>query len=111
MKQELIPLKSAEIEPLLPESRHISMKATFASAAAAIADSVFCPVIVVGGFRSLDRMESILNQSKIEMVSLSRPLLREADLPGKMLADPGTISKCISCNRCYSSPAHKCIRV
>ena len=81
----------------------------FASAAAAIADSVLCPVMVVGGFRSLDSMENILNQSKIEMVSLSRPLLREPDLPSKMQADPSTISKCISCNRCYSSPSHKCI--
>lgn len=81
----------------------------FASSAAKIADAVSCPVIVVGGFRSLDTMEAVLNRSRIEMISLSRPLLREPDLPAKMQADPGTVSKCISCNRCYSSPAHRCI--
>ena len=81
----------------------------FVSPAAKIAEVVSCPVIVVGGFRSLDTMEAVLNQTKIEMISLSRPLLREPDLPNKMRADPTTVSKCISCNRCYSSPSHKCI--
>ena len=33
----------------------------------------------------------------------------EPDLPNKMLENPCTVSKCVSCNRCYSSPAHKCI--
>lgn len=81
----------------------------FAPAAAAIADEVSCPVIVVGGFRSLDSMEAVLNSSKIELISLSRPLLREPDLPQKMKADPTTVSKCVSCNACYSSKSHKCI--
>ena len=65
------------------------------------------PVIVVGGFRSLDTMEAVLNQTKIEMISLSRPLLREPDLPNRILRDPSMVSRCISCNRCYSSPSHK----
>lgn len=81
----------------------------FAPFAAEVADSVSCPVIVVGGFRSLDTMEDVLNKTKIELISLSRPLLREPDLPNKMKADPAVISKCVSCNACYSSPSHKCI--
>ena len=81
----------------------------FAPFAAKIADEVSCPVIVVGGFRALDTMETLLNQTKIELISLSRPLLREPDLPNKMKADPSVISKCVSCNACYSSLSHKCI--
>ena len=81
----------------------------FVSAAAKVADEVSCPVIVVGGFRALDTMETVLNQTKIEAISLSRPLLREPDLPNKMKADPAVISKCMSCNACYSSPSHRCI--
>lgn len=81
----------------------------FAPFAAEVADNVSCPVIVVGGFRSLDTMEDVLNKTKIELISLSRPLLREPDLPNKMKADPSVISKCVSCNACYSSPSHKCI--
>ncbi len=81
----------------------------FVPAAAAIAKAVSCPVIVVGGFRSPDTMEQVLNSTEIELISLSRPLLREPDLPAKMKADPATVSKCVSCNACYSSQAHKCI--
>jgi len=81
----------------------------FVPAAAEIAKAVSCPVIVVGGFRSLDIMEEVLNKTNIELISLSRPLLREPDLPNKMKADPAVISKCVSCNACYSSQAHKCV--
>ena len=81
----------------------------FVPAAAEIARAVSCPVIVVGGFRSLETLEEVLNRTDIELISLSRPLLREPDLPNKMKADPAVISKCVSCNACYSSPAHKCV--
>ena len=81
----------------------------FVSPAAKIADVVSCPVIVVGGFRSPDTMETVLNRTKIELISLSRPLLREPDLPNRMKSDRNIVSKCVSCNRCYSSPSHKCI--
>lgn len=81
----------------------------FVPTAAEIAKAVSCPVIVVGGFRSLDVMEEVLNKTDIELISLSRPLLREPDLPNKMKADPAVISKCVSCNACYSSQAHKCV--
>ena len=81
----------------------------FVPVAAAVAKAVSCPVIVVGGFRSLDVMEDVLNKTDIELISLSRPLLREPDLPNKMKADPNVISKCVSCNACYSSQAHKCV--
>ena len=76
--------------------------------AAEVAKAVSCPVIVVGGFRSPDVMEEVLNKTDIELISLSRPLLREPDLPNKMKADQAVISKCVSCNACYSSQAHKC---
>lgn len=56
----------------------------FVPTAEIIAESVSCPVIVVGGFRSHDTMEDVLNSTKIEYISLSRPLLSEPDLPLKM---------------------------
>ena len=77
--------------------------------AARLAEEVDVPVMLVGGLRALDTMETALNRTKIELISLSRPLLCEPDLPKKMQADPKTVSRCISCNRCYSSEAHKCV--
>lgn len=81
----------------------------FVRNAAEIAENVSCPVICVGGFRALDTIETVLRQTKIEAVSLSRPLLREPDLPAKWQQDPTAISKCVSCNLCYQSEAHKCV--
>lgn len=81
----------------------------FVPFAAKLAKEVRRPVIAVGGLRSADTMQAVLEQTDIALLSLSRPLLREPDLPLRMQADPAAVSKCISCNRCYSSPAHKCI--
>ena len=77
--------------------------------AARLAEEVDVPVMLVGGLRALDTMEAVLIQTKIELISLSRPLLCEPDLPNKMQADPKAVSRCVSCNRCYSSDAHKCV--
>ena len=81
----------------------------FVPFAARLAEETDTPVIVVGGLRSLDEMEKILNSTNIAMLSLSRPLLREPDWPNLLKRGESTESKCISCNRCYSSPGHKCI--
>ena len=81
----------------------------FVPFAARLAEEVDVPVIAVGGLRALDTMEAVLSQTKIELISLSRPLLCEPDLPKRMQNDPATVSRCISCNRCYSSEAHKCV--
>ena len=80
----------------------------FSKFAAKLAEEVEIPIICVGGWRSLDAMEKILNDTKIEFLSLSRPLIREPDLPNKFLNGESKISKCISCNACYSTPAHRC---
>lgn len=53
----------------------------FAPFAARLAEEVDVPVILVGGMRSLEEMEKVLNETKIRFLSLSRPLLREPDLP------------------------------
>ena len=79
----------------------------FADFAAKLADEVKIPVICVGGWRSREFMERILNETKIELLSLSRPLIREPDLPKKFLSGVKN-SKCVSCNACYSTPAHRC---
>ena len=81
----------------------------FSKFAASLAEEINTPVILVGGLRSLDFMNDILNKTKIELISISRPLLCEPDLPNKFQNGISNESKCISCNRCYSSNSHKCV--
>lgn len=83
----------------------------FSKFAAKLATEIKIPIICVGGWRSLEEMEKILRESNIEFLSLSRPLVREPDLPKKFFSGESKISKCVSCNACYSTPAHRCIFV
>jgi 2,4-dienoyl-CoA reductase-like NADH-dependent reductase (Old Yellow Enzyme family) len=62
------------------------------------------PLILVGGIRSLDVIENILNQKNADFIGLCRPLIREPDLPNKWLKEIGNITcECISCNGCTAS--------
>lgn len=81
----------------------------FAPFAKELAEQVKVPVMVVGGLRSRYEMESILNSSNIQVLSLSRPLLREPDLPNKFREGIEDTAKCISCNLCYRSKFHQCV--
>lgn len=76
-----------------------------------LAGEVSVPVIVVGGFRSLEEMESVLAGTRIALISLSRPLIRQPDLPRLFAETKASQAACISCNRCYATPLHKCIFV
>ena len=81
----------------------------FADFAAKLAERIDIPVYVVGGWRAKDTMEKVLKQTKLAALSLSRPLLREPDLPNKFKKGESEVSKCVSCNACYSSQFHRCI--
>ncbi len=74
-----------------------------------LAGKVDIPVILVGGHRSIDNMNAVLNEGKIEYLSLSRPLIREPDLIERWQRGECSPAKCVSCNMCYRTPAHKCI--
>ena len=81
----------------------------FAKFAAKLAAEVTTPVMVVGGLRSKEKMEDLLNSTNIALLSLSRPLLREPNFPNMLRNGETDESKCVSCNACYSSPEHRCI--
>ena len=87
---------------------HIN-EAYFLDFAKRLAKEVNVPIILVGGLRAKDTMETVLNSTDIELLSLSRPLLREPDFPNRLQNEDNAVSKCISCNRCYSSDCHKCV--
>ncbi len=62
------------------------------------------PLILVGGIRSLDVVENILNEGNADFIGLCRPLIREPDLPNNWLQGTGKITcECISCNGCTAS--------
>ncbi|NOY54137.1 MAG: NADH:flavin oxidoreductase [Deltaproteobacteria bacterium] len=58
------------------------------------------PLILVGGIRSLERIDEILESGVVEMVSMSRPFIREPGLIQRWQAGDLTPARCISCNLC-----------
>ena len=93
---------------MIPESRiNILSKdreAYHLSYAREIKKLIAIPLILIGGIRSLDVVEEILAEGSADFVSLSRPLIREPDLPNKWLTGSGeNTCECISCNGCVAS--------
>lgn len=74
-----------------------------------IQKAIHVPVISVGGYRSVEYINEILNETPLEYISLSRPLIREPDLPNRWKSGNLTPSACISCNACYNTQGHGCI--
>lgn len=83
-------------------------EAYFAPFAAKLASEVDVPVMLVGGLRSRQAMRHVLDETGVELLSLSRPLLFDPAFPTKLAAGEVDASGCISCNACYSTPSHAC---
>ena len=83
-------------------------EAYFSDAAAAIKAAVKIPVILVGGMRSVAVMEAAIAGGKADMISLSRPFVREPDLVNKIAAGQSKVT-CVSCNLCFNPNGLKCL--
>jgi len=76
-------------------------EAYFKDYAERIAEEVDVPVALVGGNRSMDCMDEILNHSKIEYFSLARPFICEQDIINRWINGDIASARCKSCDRCF----------
>ncbi len=74
----------------------------FVPAASLIKKKVKIPIIGLGGLRSFRIMEKIIVEGQVDMVSMSRPFIREPDLIARFERGEASTSKCISCNKCFN---------
>ena len=69
--------------------------------ATAIKNSVSVPIILVGGIRKRVMMENILEQGNADLVSMSRPFIRQPNLVNQFLKNQNSeCITCVNCNRC-----------
>ena len=66
-----------------------------------IKSAVSCPVMVVGGFRSYAVCEKAVSEHNMDYIAMSRPLIRENDLPLRWERGDRRPAACISCNKCF----------
>ena len=90
---------------LVPESRTgikaQDQEAYFLPGAKALKEKMNTTVILVGGLKSFSKIEEVLNSKVADFVSMSRPLIRQPDLPILWRSGEGPDkAECISCNAC-----------
>lgn len=78
---------------------NIEQEAYFRESSRLFKMSLDIPVISVGGIRSRSVAEDVLQKGEADLIALSRPLIREPDLPNKFKAGKDK-ADCISCNGC-----------
>jgi 2,4-dienoyl-CoA reductase-like NADH-dependent reductase (Old Yellow Enzyme family) len=83
-----------KIETRGQEAYHLSL-------AKQIKDSVACPVMVVGGFRSFEAARDAVEQDGMDYISLARPFVREPGLVNRWQEGDRSRARCLSCNGCY----------
>ena len=93
------------------EARAGANEGYFQKYAVTVRERVDIPIILVGGHRSVEQMNNLLNKTDIEFLSLSRALIREPNLVNRWKSGDLKPSACIGCNACYQTSAHKCIFV
>lgn len=60
-----------------------------------------CAIMSVGGFRSFQVAENAISQTGMDYIAVSRPLIREPELPNRWQQGETTPATCISCNKCF----------
>ncbi len=66
-----------------------------------LATSVNCVTMVTGGNKSFEEISAMLNDTDVDIIGLSRPLIAEIDLVQKWEKDSTHKAKCVSCNHCH----------
>lgn len=77
--------------------------------AEAISKQVNLPIITVGGFSTLGRINDILQNTNIQYFGLSRPLLAEPNLIKRWKEGDQSKVKCIRCSKCRTDTGNYCV--
>ncbi|MBP1659737.1 MAG: 2,4-dienoyl-CoA reductase [Candidatus Aminicenantes bacterium] len=80
----------------------------FVESAARIKKAVGVPVFGLGGIRTLAVAERMIADGRVDLVSLSRPFIRDPFLVKHFREGLADKSECISCNKCHSLRGIRC---
>jgi 2,4-dienoyl-CoA reductase-like NADH-dependent reductase (Old Yellow Enzyme family) len=76
-------------------------EAYFRTASKAFKEVLDVPIILVGGVRSPDLAEKLLEQGVADYFSMSRPFIREPDLVKRWASGDRSRARCLSDNQCF----------
>jgi len=61
------------------------------------------PVMMVGGLRTFELMEEVIQKGEADLISLSRPLIAEPGIINEWQSENHRRATCISCNKCLEA--------
>ena len=73
-------------------------------------DAVDIPVILGGSLREMVKINDVLNNSKVELVSMSKPFVAQSDFLADWKENGEGVAICQSCNNCYSKKTSTCFK-
>ena len=73
-------------------------------------DAVDIPVVLGGSMREMSKINDVLNNSKVEFVSMSKPFVAQADFLADWKDNGEGAAICQSCNNCYSKKTSTCFK-
>ena len=88
---------------LIPSRKQINspdQEAYFKEAAKSLKEKVSIPLILVGGVKSFQIADFLIEEGVADYISMCRPLIREPGLINQWKAGNFTKAACISCNKC-----------
>jgi 2,4-dienoyl-CoA reductase-like NADH-dependent reductase (Old Yellow Enzyme family) len=94
-------LSSRRLGPVRPHINSMEKEAYFREEAARINKEIHIPLLLVGGIRSFETAESLLEQGVCDFVSMCRPFICEPGIAGRWKSGDTTKSRCNSDNLCF----------
>ena len=68
-----------------------------------IKSCINAPVMMVGGLRTFELMEEVVQKGDADFISLSRPFIREPGIVNQWKRGDHHRATCISCNKCFEA--------
>ena len=81
----------------------LGREAYFRNWCSEIKKMVDIPVMMVGGLRTFELMEEVIQNKEADFISLSRPLIMEPGIINEWKRGDRHRTQCISCNECFES--------
>ncbi|MBC8413637.1 MAG: NADH:flavin oxidoreductase [Nitrospira sp.] len=91
--KKLVPVRVGRIEK--------ENEAFYREAAAQYKKRIKVPLLLVGGIRSFETAEAVINEGIADYISMSRPFIREPELINTWQSGERSPAACISCNACF----------
>ena len=86
----------------------IQKDAYFIDYAKELKKEINVPIITVGGFKHIEEIEKIYNDTNIDFYALSRSLICDSNLIERWIGGNITPAKCIRCSKCRTANGNYC---